>query len=270
MNRITSNIDGGFPLVLDDFRFESVAVRDAVSGLVQAMLLGNHSAILWGCALSDSGSTINVGAGAIAHKGEIYNVEPHSCQKGAAAYAFLVQESEDISGEKVFEDGGVHHTYIKRTAIYINAVNIPEGTAADQVVSYFPRMDDLLRTKLHLVKPTSWVIPSVTENVELYDEFPIQYRKTVNNEVEIRGAIKANGSQTIFVLPEGLRPPAPLTLSGVRGTGSYFTIWIWVNGTVIFACNYSTENVHFSNLKFSLDPIATIGGSTESGTGGQE
>lgn len=102
MDKILTNYLGGFPLVLDDYRFFDNAYRDAMN----SMLLGfGTDFIVQGCELSGA----NVAAGYIMLNSELLKVDAHIMLGGGY---FQKNLTFDPNGLKLFNNPAVtHDTY---------------------------------------------------------------------------------------------------------------------------------------------------------------
>ncbi|MEI6489344.1 MAG: hypothetical protein WCP52_10290 [Bacteroidota bacterium] len=115
MNRVKSTANGGFPVVLNDLRFNEQATRDAFYGLLSAFGINTPDCfILSGCQLI-SGVWQE---GWVAINNEILKFD--SCSYVAPATGYLLCWDLDISydsaGNKVFRDGSSVQTYEVRKA----------------------------------------------------------------------------------------------------------------------------------------------------------
>lgn len=136
MNRIDTNINGGFPVTLNDLRFIDDAIRLALDDILKG-LAGDQPVIIFGCTVSPlEQGDYQVSAGAVFYQGEIWHVYQHLLSYSQIPdWAFYL--TYDPTGNKTFKDGIQHNTYEIRKAILCDSASHPGGTvysiAADQV-----------------------------------------------------------------------------------------------------------------------------------------
>lgn len=143
MNKLITNINGGFPFVLEDIRFEQQAVRDAFTGLLSAWGINPaDSFIISGCESVLNGSNYDISAGWISLNGEILQVDAHSVAatlSGGAVHYWSVAITYDPAGNKTFQNASVNDTYQVRKGVVLNGV--PSG-------SYMPMLAETIHNKI--------------------------------------------------------------------------------------------------------------------------
>lgn len=131
MNRLKTNIDGGFPLRLDDFRWTEEANKEALTGLVRALIGSEDGAKLYGCVVVDTeqGDIWTCSEGFIYMNDEIFYVAEQSIENtGTLWFEELV--TYDASGNKTFEDASTNDTYEIRRAQLATGASAPADTLA--------------------------------------------------------------------------------------------------------------------------------------------
>lgn len=142
MNKLLTNITGGFPFTLDDLRFLDDANRLAVADIIKT-IAGDGPVILYGCGITDAGVNVSVAEGAILWQGEIWHVFPHSYiapspMPDAPQWNFVAVD--DAAGSKVFENGVTHQVYQVRKAV---GSYLPiDGALGSFSVDEVPRLSD--------------------------------------------------------------------------------------------------------------------------------
>lgn len=131
MNRLKTNIDGGFPLRLDDFRWTEEANKEALTGLVRALIGSEDGAKLYGCVVVDTeqGDVWTCSDGFIYMNDEIFYVAEQSIvNTGTLWFEELI--TYDASGNKTFEDASTNDTYEIRRAQLATGASAPANTLA--------------------------------------------------------------------------------------------------------------------------------------------
>lgn len=220
MNKLLTNINGGFPFVLDDIRFNDVAYRDAFKGILEAFNIpSNGRYIISGCEITQTGTPVpthwQISAGYIFYDGEIYPVDAHSIQIQLGQgmdYYWQPVISYDAAGLKTFEDGLQHDTYEVRKA------KVFYGTPpANYMPMAAPRLIDMIAdySANHLVDYLEDVNlvgqsgqPSFNYGWTNYQgQEPVGFYKDLQNNIVLQGRAKRSfGQNYIFTLPSGYRP----------------------------------------------------------------
>lgn len=141
MNKVLTTNNGGFPVVLNDLRFEQAATRDAFYGLLSAFGVSvADSFIISGCTIASYLAGGAYAAGYISLEGEVYKVDAGVLPVlgvGETWY-WAVDVSYDSAGLKVFENAASVDTYQVRKAKIISsttglAATLTTATLADKI-----------------------------------------------------------------------------------------------------------------------------------------
>lgn len=129
MNELKTDIDGGFPVVLDDMRWVTGTTRDAFKAIFEPYNLGaNYPIILSGCSRSIANNTVTITEGYVLINGEPLKVDEHSFPYvGSNAEYWDVETTLDANGEKDFQDLQTHQTYLVRRGVVKSAAALPVG-----------------------------------------------------------------------------------------------------------------------------------------------
>ncbi|HLP51245.1 MAG TPA: hypothetical protein VK154_10205 [Chitinophagales bacterium] len=119
MNRLKTTDNGGFPLELDDLRWQEEAVRDAFKGLTS--FLERDNIILSGVAISGLGTANTTWTeGYVLINGEVCKVDAPTIPLNTVNQAFStyieVVVEYDANGLETFENNVAYDTYEKRKA----------------------------------------------------------------------------------------------------------------------------------------------------------
>ena len=218
MNKLKTDDDGGFPLELDDIRWEQAAVREAFYGFLNGFGFDSSgSMILKGCDRYTVSLIDYYHDGWLALNGEIYKVVGDVLPIPAFGEVLYWDsiESYDSTGNEQFEDTSSHGTYLIRRARVV---------AGPAPLYYFAFEDATLADKIaHLLAGTfatidqpNWIAPilitspQIWANTGLFHDADAGYMKDTIGFVHLQGVIKqSNHSVTgssAFRLPTGYRP----------------------------------------------------------------
>lgn len=162
MNKLLTNITGGFPFTLDDLRFQDDANRLAIADAIKT-IAGDGPVVLHGCDLTVAGVTVSVSEGAIFWQGEIWHVSPHNYaapdpMPEAPLWNFVT--ANDAAGSKVFEDGLTHQVYQVRKTV---GSYLPlEGALGSISVDSVPRLSDVGNSIANITMVTAAELPGRT------------------------------------------------------------------------------------------------------------
>lgn len=130
MNKLITNNNGGFPLVLDDVRFIMDAYTSAFKGILNAFAMsGENAVILSGCQKTVSAGLTTISEGFVGIDGEVCYVGEHSYINPSAGE----KEYWDIqlgllpAGEKLFQNGDTNFVYQSRVGAVLKALTVPAG-----------------------------------------------------------------------------------------------------------------------------------------------
>ncbi len=221
MNKLLTNINGGFPFVLDDIRWIDNAYRDALTGIMNAFNIPvNGRYIISGCEITQTGSPVpthyNISAGHIYYDGEIYVVDAHSIQilfgTNGEQYYWTIDVSYDAAGNKTFEDGAQHDTYEVSKAKVVfgipptNYMPMAAPRLIDMIADYAANhLTDYLED-VRLVGQQGQ--PAFNFGWNNYSgQEPVGFYKDLQSSVVLQGrAVRSFGQNYIFTLPSGYRP----------------------------------------------------------------
>lgn len=240
MNKLITTNNGGFSLVLDDFRFEQQAVRDAYYGLLSAFgVAASDSFIISGCTLSGG----SYQPGYISLFGEVlkFDGQANIAVPVGETLVWDVSITYDSAGDKVFENGSTVQTYQVRKA-YITSV--PNANAANYLtVGGATTLENKI---ISMLAGEDWIeVPSSTA----------KYRKDRLGFVHLAGMIGYNNITT-FTLPVGYRPAINQTFRVFwidNPTSSYTDLTISTAGVVtaaIFNGAGTDKEVSISGISF--------------------
>jgi hypothetical protein len=202
MKKLITNINGGFPFVLDDLRWTQEGIEDALCAIARSMLKdGANAVIITGCAFElVTPSEIEVTEGYM-YQQDADGGNPRLCYIPAQSLEhqdmnldisgftlrWKYQTETDPAGNKVFNTGLSHETY--------------------QITRAYLDMDDddfTAPTFLESVINTPWVRPTLLSGFNHVSGNDLHYRLH-NGIVHIRGAVTGSAG-SMFTLPVWCRP----------------------------------------------------------------
>lgn len=136
MDYLKTNINGGMPLDLDDFRFQFNAYKETFKQIGEALRDTEEGVVLFGCNISlASGSTYQCSPGGVYIDGEFFRVPLHTFTEPSNPVAngnkyWKLYETADPAGQETFEDSSVNDTYFKRELRLMNPETVAK-TASD-------------------------------------------------------------------------------------------------------------------------------------------
>lgn len=149
MDKLKSDINGGFPFTLDDLRWAEQSVRNAFTHFWYAFATNpTDSFVLQGCTMPDTDPGTTVSAGYIWLYGEICRVESHTIPSGVGQVYWDFVVTYDATGNKTFADSSTHDTYeIRKAKVYRGSVSpgtkllasASQATIHDKIVKNSPR-----------------------------------------------------------------------------------------------------------------------------------
>lgn len=137
MDKLITTNNGGMPFDLDDIRWIEKGINDNFQAIGRAMANDNTDVfVLWGCALSDGGTTWSLASGAIWARDEIWLVDAHTINKLAASGSYYMKQviTNDATGSETFESGATVDTYQKRRLELTNT-DIDGASTGDDVTN---------------------------------------------------------------------------------------------------------------------------------------
>lgn len=216
MNKLKTDLYGGFPFDLDDWRWEIDAHRAALKtlGIALGTLVGDWNAVITEGIVVTPGtftpvvSPTTITPGWIAIGGELYSYAGGSVAGIASGQELWleVEEVADASGNEVFEDGSVQDTH------FIRRVKLRQGTAlpAPGVVGVLIGQTKRIENAHDVAGP--WV-PITAFEAEWDSPGGIWYRIDPGKVIRFKGAIRylgvtgaPSGSGAAFTMPQEHRP----------------------------------------------------------------
>jgi hypothetical protein len=266
MKKLITNLEGGFPLRLDDLGFIQEAPREALYGLFSAFGITKADSFkLSGCQVDVSGNTYTCSAGYIVYEGEVLPVYAHSISS-MGTVGFYVKTSWDPQGLKEFKPpAGQKNTYQLRYAELGNII----PTVSQSHMSYnAPTLHQIIKNKI-LALEESWSPLSLLNDCNNvggnYQD--CQYKKDNSGKIHLRGTLNRepyglrNGLQ-LLLLPPLYRPSkdicfiVPAYRQASSDYETYATLKIDISG---YAILQSYRNEH-DELEYpgqiSLDGIS--------------
>ncbi len=190
MNNVITTNNGGFPVVLDDLRFNQQAVRDAFYGLLSAFgVSAADSFIISGCVIASYSIGGAYSAGWISLNGEILQVDAGVLPSPGVGedWYWAADVTYDAAGAKVMENATTVQAYQVRKGKIISS------TAGLPATLLTPTLSDKIKG---IMLGEDWIdVASSTA----------KYRKDKLGFVHLIGMIGQNNIST-FTLPVGYRP----------------------------------------------------------------
>lgn len=220
MDKLLTNLLGGFPFELDDLRWQFEAYEKAFKGIAD----GIGDCILSGCVVTPVvGSNYDISAGFIMWQGEIREFPGFVNTEllgGPALYALQPEDTLDPSGSETFEDLSTQNAYQKRRASIF--FDVP-GTGINLVTG--PRLRDRI-TALTGIQVGVWHVigaPGEPAFENGYSggtgEDAVMFRLELNGVVRLRGTLIGSGATgtnvRAFTLPVNFRPSVAGSVTGL-------------------------------------------------------
>ncbi len=232
MNKLLTNITGGFPFTLDDLRFQDDSVRLAIADICLA-IAQQTPVVAFGCALTVHSGYVAVSEGAIIYNSEVFHVFPHNIAYSGAIsqYYWNIVAVSDPAGSKTFENGETHQVYEVRKAV--GSINAPLVDAiASFLMSDAPELSSPLRNNI-IIAPASGFTkaPLTWQNVAMLD------KGKVSLEIGISAVVGFGGNTVIATLPVGYRPKqaiggAAAAIKSVDQSAHFAGYLITTNGNI--------------------------------------
>jgi hypothetical protein len=269
MNRLKTDIFGGFPFDLDDIRWEQEAVRDAIKGMCSAF---GTTFILSGCQITVNPGSVACTAGYICIGGEICKVDAHSTLTASGTIEYwAIEVSYNSLGLESFENLSSADTYEVRIAKVLSSVSPPVG--APTITSTIS-LDAIIKNKIltsglfadkvseswHMVGIFSGEPPFQDSWVNYGNpQPPCRFYKDSIGIVHLSGVVRfGTPNGIIFNLPAGYRPsynldfPAIAYESGIRSADT--NIRVLTNGNVgLNGSNSANDYVSMEGISFKAD-----------------
>ena len=242
MNRIVTNINGGFRFFLNDFRFHEAAVRDAFKAVFS--LYGEERFIISGCEIT----TPSPGLRDCSEGYLFFDDEILYCTGGQAAIdetnspVFELETLFDIDGLKEFDSGVYHDTYQIRRAEYKSVSTVTGDHLAALTAK---RLPELMSEAINNLEE-DWVEPSLSgawETDTIGAPVAVAYKKDMFGNLWLRGQA-INGSGVIFTLPVGYKPTkTSYQVTVYPADASITTVSVNANGEVSVLGSFTKTNL---------------------------
>lgn len=171
MNNLKTTDTGGFPLVLDDLRWQHEAYKEAFKGILSAFGISpTQTFILSGCVRTVDVGTVTVTEGYVCIEGEVYYMPEQVYAETVDTEYFAVNVTYDPAGLKLFQDASSHDTYeIRQAQILVSDTPPAEHTTPIEAQTIFEVIQDNLPQKANLYKSTGGGAPPLPGFYELGD-----------------------------------------------------------------------------------------------------
>lgn len=132
MNNLKTDINGGFPWVLDDWRWKWDQIDAFFTALIGALGVSETAFIIQGCEVTINGNDIDVAVGYIYADEQIIRVDAQTITGGVPAdfIHVVINTTYDAAGNKALEDGGTADAYEKKRAVF----TVGSGTPTSEIV----------------------------------------------------------------------------------------------------------------------------------------
>ncbi len=234
MKKLVTDIDGGFPFMLNDLRWMSEGIYEAISELVNPFIPpGQDAIILSGCEITSLGSSqysitegyiyLNLWGNYEICKFEAQTITVNSGQQ--LRFNIVNTYDSDPAGSKVFFNSANHNVYLNRKAQAISSSN-----------TGYPALQEMQSIG------GRWL--ELDHNC---------YYKYTPGQVHIKGTL---GDGQTLTLPSGYRPAEscliPVTIYGSDPL-VYYTghASIQTNGTITIL-GYESDDTAYLNFSFAL------------------
>lgn len=222
MRIVKSDAGVGFPLRMDDLRYMTQGLTEALAATTAA--LGqlpseNHGILLRGT-LNISGNTAHISDALIYFNNEIFFIPQQSVVAVNPAYpgwAFSVQET--VEATRTFKDGISRPVHVNRVMSMFSFSGLeepPSGTLNRQNLIN-------LQNVYVLRSVTGWATVTLGAGSAHVAGNSVSWRINSLGNLEVRGAFTTSTSATttLFTLPVGSRPPRNMRVTLFGTTGMY-------------------------------------------------
>jgi hypothetical protein len=257
MNKLLTNFNGGFPLTLDDIRWNDDAYRYAFNNLLNAFYTGaTPNFIVSGCevsALQSPQNGIHITEGLVYIEGELLQVDAHDViYDGHDLYAFQKSVTYDSAGNKVFKDASSQQTYQVNGGVAVNTEVVLPAMLDVNADHLTDRIKALWTTEIDVITDYLDAILGVWTTVTPYNANDFSASAGTWNPGDINETIryKANGKTMTIDIRMGEH--GNLT----TGTGDKITFKIKIPATAaasnrsngILNCSYEDTPGNFINI----------------------
>lgn len=256
MKKLITNINGGMPDLLDNFRWMEAGMVEAIEGICKGLARGRSTFRLWGAiAQRITSAVVSVSPGMIYHNGEIFNVEQQSFV--ASHDHVLYWESTDhyhSSGLLTFQNGQQHNVYLDRRMILKHAPTPPAGALLDsQLLSLNQLLDDNPIVSGNLTLPAGFIALDISH--------PPRWNRRADGTVFMTGAV-FNQVVTSVPLNFTINIPSNVVLNLNTGNSAKFllpAIYRWGSSFADVVVDKLGRRMNFAThdnvIEVSLDPI---------------
>jgi len=242
MNKLLTEINGGFPFSLNDLRWQDDAYRLALTDICRG-LSANTSAqdfILFGCGLTlhnTQSPYYSVDEGAVFHAGEVYHVYPHNIPWVTNQEPYITfPKTYDPTGNVIFSDSSTHNVYEIRKAVFVLSLTAP--TEENVMLENVDTLSYILAQHTHAQYATkqqeAWhqvgasgepAFASGWQNVDATVYNPLSFMKDTLGFIHIKGAVMcpssplSGWSNKITTLPTAYHPSKTMYTVGFLRDG---------------------------------------------------
>lgn len=211
MNKLITTDIGGFPVVLDDIRFIDTAIRESFAAVFKSFMqnedTSNVALIIHGCEKTTTGTfptiTNTYSPGIVVLDGEPLLFQGLVVSGVDVARRWVIDNTFDPSGDKLFKNGDTNSTYQIRTAKLVPAL-----TSTQFLFNSSKTINGQILAAVHSFN-TEWnVIPSSLYQ-DPFDEGEPKYMRDALGFAHLGGVANYGyytADHIIGVLPVGFRP----------------------------------------------------------------
>ncbi|HSW64991.1 MAG TPA: hypothetical protein VLH56_17015, partial [Dissulfurispiraceae bacterium] len=155
MKKLITNINGGMPDLLDNFRWHEAGVIESIEAICRAMAVSRNTYRLFGAVVTRVSTSVSVTKGVIYHNGELFNVEPASFTAPATDTLYWERADHyDPTGQLTFQNAQQHNVYLDRRLVlrHVSGSLPPTAIIANNML--FPLRDALQDGLLQFVSQT--------------------------------------------------------------------------------------------------------------------
>jgi len=262
MDKLITTGLGGFPLELDDLRWQFNAYEAAFKAIGNGLGVGNNF-VLYGCEASNLGGTLwTVTAGVVVIQGELCECPAMPTITVPIGNVLLASRivADDSSGTETFEDLSVQQTYQKRRAV-INTViagSINMAFSVDLLTG--AQLSDRilgLLTSQDIWHNIGDAGEPVFNNLWVWEgsQARPRFRKDVNKTIRLSGLLDGTNAinSTVFLLPAQYTPSSTVQFV-IHSMNNLMTSRVFVSS----AGSLSIPGIGTANSIYQLDQLPPI------------
>ena len=237
MNKLLTEYNNGFPLLLDDLRFIDDIYRSGIESILKAFA-NNTDCIVFGCEKTYDGNTLSISAGAIWHDNELFAFAGGTQTNPSNDYYFKVIEVDESF--RMFGDGTTSNPVHRLRYVTFNAGTLTESISID-----IPMLKDLVKDYANQLG--SWTT-LLADSGNL-----LKYRKIMNNShVQLIGNVRVPVNEHFGTLPAGYRPISEITSSIPTGDSALKVARVSIGTTgSVDSVDFTQDTYHF-NIIFPI------------------